>query len=238
MFENEISSKKKKKLSPQQQQQESSSSSSASTVSRVLQTHITSWDLDRIAQVLKYCREWNTRARNSALAMWVLQAIVTTVSVDRLTSKEATETQHGSIPEIVTGITPYAERHFARLDRLHANSYLLDYLLVNMDSFDPILTTTSSNKDEQYDEAEFALWESKSKLVLPPKFVDGRIQMGGKTIIGNSSSGGRNTHTNISGGDDDDDSDEDSDAVMTVGDSSSSSNSSSESEDDDREREN
>mmetsp|Transcript_44845 Transcript_44845/g.48545 ORF Transcript_44845/g.48545 Transcript_44845/m.48545 type:complete len:179 (+) Transcript_44845:1572-2108(+) len=173
--------------------------------------------------------------------MWVLQAIVTTVSVDRLTSKEATETQHGSIPEIVTGITPYAERHFARLDRLHANSYLLDYLLVNMDSFDPILTsptTTNSNKDAQYDEAEFALWESKSKLVLPPSFVDGRIQRGGKTIIGNSSSGSRNTHPNISGGDDDDDdSDEDSDAVMTVGDSSSSS-SSSVSEDDDREREN
>jgi len=231
LFENEISSKKKKKSSQQQESSSSSSSSSsASTVSRVLQTHITSWDLDRIAQVLKYCREWNTRARNSALAMWVLQAIVTTVSVDRLTSKEATETQHGSIPEIVTGITPYAERHFARLDRLHANSYLLDYLLVNMDSFDPILTTTtgSSNKDEQDDEAEFALWESKSKLVLPPSFVDGRIQMGGKTIIGNSSSssgGGRNTHTNISGGDDDDDSDEDSDAVMTVGDSSSESES-------------
>merc|ERR1712238_158992 len=156
LYENELSSKKKKKKkSSQQQESSSSSSSSASTVSRVLRTHITSWDLDRIAQVLKYCREWNTRARNSALAMWVLQAIVTTVSVDRLTSKEAIETQHGSIPEIVTGITPYAERHFARLDRLHANSYLLDYLLVNMDSSDPILTPTSnSNKDEQYDEAE------------------------------------------------------------------------------------
>jgi len=219
LLENEISSKKKKK---------SSSSASAPGVSIVLQKHITSWDLDRIAQVLKYCREWNTRARNSALAMWVLQAIVTTVSVDRLTSKDATETSHGSIPEIVTGITPYAERHFDRLDRLHANSYLLDYLLVNMDSFDPILTTTTStNKDEHYDAAEFALWESKSKLVLPPKFLDGRIQMGGKTIIGGPSK-------NISYGDNDDNDDEDndSDEVMTVGDSTSCS----ESEDDDSDR--
>mmetsp|Transcript_3883 Transcript_3883/g.8737 ORF Transcript_3883/g.8737 Transcript_3883/m.8737 type:complete len:734 (-) Transcript_3883:274-2475(-) len=178
----------------------------------ILQRHVAQWDLDRIAQVLKYCREWNTRARNSLLAMWVLQAIVTTITVDRLTSKEATETKHGSVPEIMAGITPYAERHFDRLDRLHANSYLLDYTLVNMSSLDPILGSTRDNEAE----GEFALWEAKSKLVLPPKYVDGRIQMGGKAVVGGKGNATQNSDDEESDGGDD------SDAVMTVGDSSSS----------------
>eukprot|EP00536_Pseudo-nitzschia_multiseries_P003602 jgi/Psemu1/236801/estExt_Genewise1.C_560094 len=187
----------------------------------VLQKHVAEWDLERIAQVLKYCREWNTRARNSSLAMWVLQAIVTTITVDRLTSKEAMETKHGSIPEILAGITPYAERHFDRLDRLHASSYLLDFMLVNMLSLDPILDNSPDAKDADA-EAEFALWEAKSKPVLPPKFIDGRIQKGGQAIVGGKG------NTVQSSDDEDSDVDDDSDAVMTVGDSSSS-----ESEDED-----
>merc|ERR1712166_204318 len=159
LLENEITASSKKAMKNKQQHP---------AVVSVLQKHCSTWDLDRIAQVLKYCREWNTRARNSSLAMWVLQAIVTTISVDRLTSKDATETKHGSIPEILAGITPYAERHFERFDRLHTNTYLLDYLLVNMSSLDPILATTTNIKDddEHDNETEFALWESKSKLVL------------------------------------------------------------------------
>ena len=221
LLENEITASSKKAMKNKQQHP---------AVVSVLQKHCSTWDLDRIAQVLKYCREWNTRARNSSLAMWVLQAIVTTISVDRLTSKDATETKHGSIPEILAGITPYAERHFERFDRLHTNTYLLDYLLVNMSSLDPILTTTTNNKDddEHDNETEFALWESKSKLVLPPKFIDGRIQMGGQTVVG--SRGTANNVNNSSDDDDDEDNDSDDDSdddVMTVGDSSSS-----ESEDD------
>jgi U3 small nucleolar RNA-associated protein 13 len=188
----------------------------------ILQKHVAEWDLDRIAQVLKYCREWNTRARNSALAMWVVQAIVTTITVDRLTSKEATETKHGNISEILAGITPYAERHFDRVDRLYSNTYLLDFILVNMSSLDPMVGKKDSDMD-----AEFAAWEAKSKPVLPPKFIDGRIQKGGQTIVGSSGNAVPDSD------EDNSDNDDDSDAVMTVGDSSSS-----ESEDGDSEDEN
>jgi hypothetical protein len=31
---------------------------------------------------------------------------------------------------------------------------------------------------------EYAEWESNSKLVLPPKQIDGRIQVGGATLLG------------------------------------------------------
>jgi hypothetical protein len=165
--------------------------------------------LNRIAQILKYCREWNTRARNAPLAMWVVQAIVTTIPVDRLSSKAATRTDHGSIPVIISGITPYAERHFDRVDRLYTSSYLLDFLLFNMSSFDPI-----GVEDEQDD---FAQWEAMSKLVLPPKFVDGRFQVGGKEHIGIADTSiGRPIE-------DGDESGVDNDEVLTVGDSTTSS---------------
>jgi U3 small nucleolar RNA-associated protein 13 len=204
LLESEISSKKKR---------------DPSSRSSVLRTHVATWELDRVAQVLKYCRDWNTRARNAPLAMWVVQAIVTTIPVDRLSCQAATRTEHGSIPELLAGITPYAERHFERLDRLHTSAYLLDYLLFNMSSFDPM--------GVDVDENEFARWEAKSKLVLPPKFVDGRIQVGGRALIGVSERGlKRNDDGSDVGSDDDDDENE----VLTVGDSSTAS---SESDNDD-----
>ncbi|KAG7365904.1 UTP13 domain containing protein [Nitzschia inconspicua] len=192
------------------------------TQSSVLQKHIATWNLDRIAQVLKYCREWNTRARNAPLAMWVVNSIVTTIPVDKLASKAALRTEHGSIPEILAGITPYAERHFDRLDRLYTNSFLLDFLLFNMSSFDPLGTEGDPNDEE------FAQWEAKSKLVLPPKFVDGRIQVGGKALIGVSERAG--IHTSV---EESEESVAEEDEVMTVGDSSTASQEDEEDDDDD-----
>ena len=203
LLENEISSKKK------------------TDPVVVLQKHVATWEIERVAQVAKYCREWNTRAKNSSLAMWVLRAIVTIVPVDKLTSKEASSTEYGSLPEIFAGITPYAERHFDRLDRLHSNTYLLDFMLSNMLSLDPILG--SSNGDDS-DNEEFTAWEATSKPVLPPKFIDGRIQVGGKAIVGGKGDVAVTASSDEDGSDDDDN----SNAVMTVGDSSSES----ESEDD------
>jgi hypothetical protein len=34
------------------------------------------------------------------------------------------------------------------------------------------------------DNDEYLEWERLSKLVLPPKIVDGRVQIGGKDIVG------------------------------------------------------
>jgi U3 small nucleolar RNA-associated protein 13 len=204
LLENEISSSSKSKTTSPQQPLV------------VLQKHVAKWDIDRIAQVAKYCREWNTRARNSTLAMCVIQAIVTTVPVDKLTSREACSTKHGSLPEIFAGITPYAERHFERLDRLHSNTYLLDFMLSNMSSLDPILGNETEGDD-------FAAWEAASKPVLPPKYIDGRIQKGGQTIVGGRGDAAISASSDEEGSDRDED--DDSDAVMTVGDSSSESES-------------
>jgi U3 small nucleolar RNA-associated protein 13 len=141
-----------------------------STGLRTLRDHCrTSWSMDKVTQILKYCRDWNTRARNSHMAMLVVQAVVTSIPAHKLAETE-------ELAQVFAGITPYAERHFDRLDRMHANAYLLDYTLFSMGSLDDDGTT----------QKEYADWEAKSKLVLPPKKVDGRIQIGGNTVVGMS----------------------------------------------------
>ena len=153
-----------------------------------LQGHVRGWDMERTHQVLQFCRDWNTRARNSNLAMLVVQAIVTTVPAADLASADG-------IPEILAGIVPYAERHFDRLDKLYGSTYLLDFTLSNMGALD---------MDEDYE-----AWEKRSKLVLPPTRIDGRIQVGGTPIVGSRKRG-------------DDMGDDENDEVVTVGESDSS----------------
>lgn len=163
-----------------------------------LQEHVRTWDMERVRQVLTFCRDWNTRARNASVAMLVVQAILTTVTVDKLCSTPG-------IPEIMACITPYAERHFERLDRLYTSTYFVDYLLANMGELTP-------SEDAVESERLFNDWAATSKLVLPPKYVDGRIQVGGQAIVGAAKPG--------LGTDSDMDEDED-DEVHTIGDSSS-----------------
>jgi U3 small nucleolar RNA-associated protein 13 len=170
-----------------------------------LQQHVQGWTMERTTQVLKYCREWNTRALNSHVAMLVVKAIVTTIPADTLAATQG-------IPEILAGIVPYAERHWDRLDKLYTGSYLLDF------SLDSILGCLDPTDDIYLDsEKDFEAWQAGSKLVLPPKHLDGRIQKGGKDIVGGPA---RLSRIDRDGSDDDDD-----DEVVTVGDSTSASSS-------------
>lgn len=129
-----------------------------------LQNHVKTWAMTRVTQILKFCREWNTRARNSHISMLTVKAIVTSFPADELALVDG-------LADILLGISPYAERHFERIDKLHANSYLIDFALLSMGNLDD-------------DNNEYLEWENSSKLVLPPKVVDGRVQIGGKDIIG------------------------------------------------------
>jgi U3 small nucleolar RNA-associated protein 13 len=119
------------------------------------------WSDDRISQILRYCRDWNTRARNSNIAMLVCKAVVSVFPVSKLVGING-------VPEVVAGIIPYSERHFDRLDRLHTSTYLLDFVLASMGGIE-------ASKDVN----EFMVWEQTSRLVLPPKTIDGRTQVGG-----------------------------------------------------------
>ena len=115
-----------------------------------LKKHIVNWDSDKLVQILRYAREWNTRARNSQIAMTVVRSITAVVPIPTLVKTN-------EIPEIVAGIIPYAERHFDRLDKLVSNSYTIDYALSCMGGI--------------LEEEPDLNWEEKSKFVLPPKEV-------------------------------------------------------------------
>ncbi|CAJ1936967.1 unnamed protein product [Cylindrotheca closterium] len=134
-----------------------------------LQKHVKAWSMERVAKILKYCRDWNTRARHVPVVMTLVKAIVTTVPVDQLSSIDA-------IPETLAGITPYAERHFHRLDQLYTNSYMLDFILIG--------AGVVADAEGKTGEDELVAWEASSKPVLPPTSVDGRIQVGGMDYVG------------------------------------------------------
>lgn len=133
-----------------------------------LQRHVAHWPMDRTTQVIRYCRDWNTRARNCHIAMLVVKAIVTTIPAQILAKANG-------VPELLAGITPYSERHFARLDNLLTGSYLLDFTLFSMGHLDV---------DDVVASKEYKEWETQSQFVLPPKHADGRIQVGGAALVG------------------------------------------------------
>ena len=171
-----------------------------------LQNHVKKWSMDRVTKILKYCREWNTRARNSHISMLTVKAIVTSFPIDELARVDGLAT-------VLSGIAPYAERHFERIDKLHTNSFLIDFAL-------------SSMGDLKEESEEFAQWERSSKFVLPPKQFDGRVQIGGKDIVGF-----KETRKNQDSEEDSDYDLSDEESVLTVGESDSNESESEDSSD-------
>lgn len=49
--------------------------SSGATPVEALRRRVATWDADRVARVLRYCRDWNTRARNSYVANLVVRVV-------------------------------------------------------------------------------------------------------------------------------------------------------------------
>lgn len=130
-----------------------------------IQKHVKTWSDKRLHQILQYCRDWNTRARNCHISMITIQAILKTKSAGELACIEG-------IQEIFSGIAPYAERHLERIDKLHTDSFLIDFCLQSMGEL--------SMSDIQ----DYSEWEKTSKFVLPPNKIDGRVQIGGSDLVG------------------------------------------------------
>jgi U3 small nucleolar RNA-associated protein 13 len=97
-----------------------------------------------LARLLRYVRDWNTRAATATVAQRVLNALVKLRPVEELMAafapavgslsgapeKPPTE---GGVHELVEALIPYTERHLARMERLVQESYVVDYVLGEMD---------------------------------------------------------------------------------------------------------
>ena len=94
-----------------------------------------------LVQCLRYISIWNTNARHSLLAQWLLYIVISTNGADRILNavkKHGTGTAVAatgsttSADGLIAGLLAYTERHEGRLDRLVEGSYLLDYTLDSM----------------------------------------------------------------------------------------------------------
>ena len=93
--------------------------------------------------LIKFVRDWNSNAKTSEIAQEILHAIVKLRSAEEimeLFKPQATfgETEQstdaaGGLKEVVDGLIPYTERHLARMERLIQESYVVDFLLEEMD---------------------------------------------------------------------------------------------------------
>jgi U3 small nucleolar RNA-associated protein 13 len=112
-----------------------------------------------LAKLLRYVRDWNTVAKTSLVAQGVLFAITKLRSADDVMqafgdevhetalvegSAKATGAGGTGLKEMVDGLIPYTERHLARMERLVQESYMVDYVLGEMDD---------GMFDGEYDEA-------------------------------------------------------------------------------------
>ncbi|KAJ6520095.1 U3 small nucleolar RNA-associated protein [Mycena sanguinolenta] len=101
-----------------------------------------------LAKLLRYVRDWNTVAKTSVVAQGVLFAIMklrTADDVMQAFGDEVNETvlAEGTVEakgaggtalkEMTDGLIPYTERHLARMERLVQESYMVDYVLAEMD---------------------------------------------------------------------------------------------------------
>lgn len=92
---------------------------------------------EKMARVISYCRDWNTSARNCAVAHAILSLALRSVPHSRLASVPGGRS-------LLAGIVPYSERHFERVDRLMQGAYAVDDILATMSRLVPIVADADS----------------------------------------------------------------------------------------------
>jgi U3 small nucleolar RNA-associated protein 13 len=120
-----------------------------------------------LVRLLAYIRDWNANAKTSFVAQRVLFAIFKLRAVDdvmqafvdepvgyELTSGKPTvggdkQGSREALKELLDALIPYSERHLLRMTKLHQESYVLDYILGEMDDglFDGDLDSDSMQMD-------------------------------------------------------------------------------------------
>jgi len=104
-----------------------------------------------LAKLLRYVRDWNTNAKTAGVAQGVLFAVTKMRSAEEVIGafgEEGVEkafaegggggvavasTGGTAVKELMDALIPYSERHLSRLERLVQESYVVDYILGEMD---------------------------------------------------------------------------------------------------------
>ena len=114
-----------------------------------------------LVRLLKFVRDWNSNARTSSVAQRILHAVLKLRTPEELLAafenkapeemavdpeadmdvdKEEEVDQPKkrkeppvSFKDLLDGLIPYSQRHFTRIDKLVQESYMLDYIVGEMD---------------------------------------------------------------------------------------------------------
>ncbi|KAG0702718.1 WD40-repeat-containing domain protein [Suillus ampliporus] len=109
-----------------------------------------------LARLLRYVRDWNPNTKTSGVAQGVLYAVMKLRSADdviaafteeahegilqssgqesaKSTTSGSTTSGNTALKELIDAMIPYTERHLSRMDRLVQDSFVVDYILSEMD---------------------------------------------------------------------------------------------------------
>lgn len=96
-----------------------------------------------LARLLRYVRDWNANAKNSGVAQRVLHAAMKLRTAEDIMGAFGEQTLLSaasgdnkglsSVSELVDALLPYTERHLARMERLLQDSYVVEFILAEMD---------------------------------------------------------------------------------------------------------
>jgi len=81
---------------------------------------------EQLTKLLLRVRDWSTNARTSHVAQRILHVILRKCSPDRLMGLK-------DIKGVVEALIPYSDRYLKQVDKLLQESYVVDYILREMD---------------------------------------------------------------------------------------------------------
>src|SRR5271170_6605585 len=88
---------------------------------------------EHLTKLLFRVRDWSTNGRTSHVAQRILHVVMKRCSPDRLTGLK-------NIKGIVEALIPYSDRYLMQVDKLLQESYIVDYILREMDDLQTEMT--------------------------------------------------------------------------------------------------
>lgn len=94
-----------------------------------------------LAKLFRFLRDWNANAKTSTVAQTILYAIIKLQPAENILKAfelgdpgDSVKSGNTSLKEMMDALIPYTERHLSRLEVLVQDSYMVDYILAEMDN--------------------------------------------------------------------------------------------------------
>ena len=108
---------------------------------------ITTLSDEQLLTLLMRVRDWNTNARTAAVAQRILNIVVKSYSAERL----AKLGKRKGGKEVMEALRVYTERHYRRVEELWGESWVVDFLLGEMEQLGVKSSTEGLARDAEKD---------------------------------------------------------------------------------------